>query len=64
MAPIGGGRGSVDGTTVLVISPSAPLGEAMVELEADDMFGSIVPEDSFTTPSRPSGSPTHAHSRH
>ena len=38
MAPIGGGRVSVDGTTVLVISPSAPLGEAMVELETDDTF--------------------------
>lgn len=38
MAPIGGGRVNVDGTTVLVISPSAPLGEAMVELETDDTF--------------------------
>ena len=38
VAPIGGGRVDVEGQTVLVISPSAPLGEAMVELEVDDTF--------------------------
>ena len=38
VAPIGGGRVDVDGQTVLVISPSAPLGEAMVELETGDTF--------------------------
>jgi len=38
VAPIGGGRVDVDGHTVLVISPSAPLGEAMVELETEDTF--------------------------
>ena len=38
IAPIGGGRVEVDDQTVLVISPSAPLGEAMVELETGDTF--------------------------
>ena len=38
IAPVGGGRVDVDGHTVLVISPSSPLGEAMVELEAGDTF--------------------------
>lgn len=38
VAPIGGGRVEVDGQTVLVISPSAPLGAAMAELETGDTF--------------------------
>ena len=37
MAPIGGGRVSTTARRYSS-SPSAPLGEAMVELEADDTF--------------------------
>ncbi len=38
VAPAGGGRVQVDGTTVRVVSPRGPLGRAMAELEAGDEF--------------------------
>jgi len=38
LAPIGGTKVQIDGQIVRVISPSSPLGEAMVELEAGDAF--------------------------
>ncbi len=36
LAPVGGGRVSVAGLTVKIISPSSPLGAALAELEAGD----------------------------
>ena len=38
IAPVGGGKATVGETTVRTISPSSPLGEAMVELEVGDAF--------------------------
>ena len=38
LAPIGGTKAKVENQTVRVISPSSPLGEAMVELEVGDAF--------------------------
>ncbi|MCB9761818.1 MAG: GreA/GreB family elongation factor [Alphaproteobacteria bacterium] len=38
VAPVGGGRATVDGREVQVISPSSPLGAAMGELEDGDAF--------------------------
>ena len=36
--PVGGGKATIGETTVRTISPSSPLGEAMVELEVGDAF--------------------------
>ena len=36
LAPVGGGRVSVAGWSVTIISPSSPLGAALAELEAGD----------------------------
>jgi transcription elongation GreA/GreB family factor len=36
LAPVGGASATVDGTTVRVISPSSPLGAALLGLEEDD----------------------------
>jgi transcription elongation GreA/GreB family factor len=38
IAPVGGGRIEVDGVSVRVISPSSPMGEGLLELEAGDEF--------------------------
>ncbi len=38
IAPFGGSRVDTEGQPVRVVSPSSPLGEAMVELEAGDVF--------------------------
>jgi transcription elongation GreA/GreB family factor len=38
IAPVGGGRVEVDGVSVRVISPSSPMGEGLLELEAGDEF--------------------------
>ena len=38
ISPIGGGKANVQGEIVRAISPSSPLGSAMIELEAGDVF--------------------------
>jgi transcription elongation GreA/GreB family factor len=38
IAPVGGGKATIGDITVRTISPSSPLGEAMVELEVGDGF--------------------------
>ena len=38
VAPIGGAKTTLDGITIRVISPASPLGAAMSELEAGDVF--------------------------
>ena len=38
IAPVGGGKATIDGLVVSAISPSSPLGKAMVELEVGDAF--------------------------
>jgi len=38
LAPIGGAKADINGRTVRVISPSSPIGAAMVELEVGDEF--------------------------
>ena len=38
IAPVGGGKATIGETTVRTISPSSPLGEAMIELEVGDAF--------------------------
>ncbi len=43
MAPIGGAHFVVEGTHVRVISPTSPLGGALVGLEAEDCFEVVTP---------------------
>ena len=38
IAPVGGGRIELHGVSVRVISPSSPMGEGLLELEAGDDF--------------------------
>lgn len=38
VAPVGGPKVHVDGETVRLVSPRSPLGRAMADLEADDVF--------------------------
>jgi len=48
IAPIGGTRAEVSGTTVRVISPASPLGSAMVDLEVGDAFEVDTPRGLLT----------------
>ena len=38
ISPIGGGKAVINGETIRAISPSSPLGSAMIELETGDHF--------------------------
>ena len=44
VAPIGGPKVEVEGETIRVISLDAPLGQAMLELEADEAFEVDTPQ--------------------